>query len=899
MNIKTLRMYLFASMSLMFAVPLVAADLVVEQNPFDYLNDELVASQDQRLFDVNIDQMGPSIFMICDDLFWTVKDVQNVLLKLELHEDQKQSQKSIAEIKKFMSEGEEKHAGASLLKNKLKILFNVFGAPGHKTADYPDWLVYSSGLPPFAADADPVKVVTQFVDPWVVAPVSKKIVVNRMVEKKALDEAIFYKKKFEKIPFSFLYKPYQSKVPSLSLLLGGVFWLWVAKKGLGAAVGATRFLAHRSASLKKIELTETQLEFADSAELLVGPAVALVSADGRYWTFEQIIDFIKCIKTGKLDTKKDSEEKGICEQMYHGFFGEDRDQVVDPEVMRERCIGVMKLLVPSVECNPNSFMSYARAHFSEDFDLNMRRNALIWIRRWAAFIVTDKVPDDLLGSDFIKANIPKAGYKLIVERLDAFLRGARYVPKKLKDLLLKLKKGEAADIRGLGLRNDLAGVAKKINACPESFWDTLPVWKLFFDSKKCFAPFVFDELKIRQAEDCLLDSDLCMALRAVRGAGLYPYPYIHFIPKQPLVEDAEAPAESIRPAARRRISVESSHASWPQMRDGVQDDKDRFVVPVFMWHATGASWYPQRDFDFTPEDLGHRYYRGYHQAGALAASVIRIKPKGRNLIFVGKSLPVSSYDAVDFKTKNLTTIEGDVKILHLGNVPAGLLGAIAEKHERSHFTATYAENLDDRASYPWLSLRDIAQATGCEIEFCNFRSSSSLHLKQDASYYPDEMFRDEDFFKDKTTSEAEANCGYGEYLITCFKCSYGYDLCHQNPVHECEGGTYQLCKTCNKLCMTGCSFLRAEYCLTHFGQCPIGSLGCDRRKYCETHSGYCHRQKTGCEIKDVQGCVTHCRPVTGTLGTAPCRRVMYLRCKSAEDAQTVRKYLKKIGYMHR
>ena len=903
MNIKALRMYLFAFIGLMFVPPLLAADQVVEQNPFDYVNEDAVAAQDQQLFDVNKDQMGPSIFMILDDLFWTVKDVQNVLLKLELHEDQKQSQKSITDIKKFMAEGEEKHEGASLLKNKLKILFNVFGAQGHQKSDYSDWLVYSAGLPPLAADADPVKIVSEFVDPWVVAPVSKKIVVNRMVEKKALDEAISYKKKFEKIPFPFLYKPYKSKVPSLGLILDGLVCLWVAKKGLEGIVGVKNFLVDRSAGLKKFELTDAQLEFADSAELLVGPAIALISHDKKsYWTFEQIREFIKLLHSGKLDTVKDSSDKGICEQMYHGFFGEDKDEVVDREVMRERCIAVVKLLVPSVECNPHSLMSYAKAYRSEVYDLGMRKNALIWVRRWAAFILSNKVPDALLGGDFVKANIPRTGYALSAQKMDGFLRqlGSSYAPKKFDDLVLNLSKKEAAAFQQISLENDLEDVAKRINVCPDSFWDTLPVWKIFFNGKNCFAPFVLDAGHVRKTEDCDIASDLCMALRAVRGARLYPYPYIYFVAKKTDVPGApEAAIPARQPAAgRRRVSCESSYASWPKAEDGVQADQDRFVVPVFMWHATGASWNPLGDFDFTREDSRYAYYGGYDETGAAAANVIRVKPTGRNLIFVGKSLPVSSYDA-SFKRKNLTSIEGDVKILHLGGLSTGQFAAIREKNIRNYFGATYAWEQDDMASYPWLSVRDIAQATGCEIEFCNFRSSKSLHLKQDVSYYPDAMFSDADYFKDKITSEAEVTCGYRQHHGPCYGCGAPYS-CSADPIHACKGGTYKFCKTCNKACQSDCSFLSETYCFTHQMRCVTGKDGCDQYVTCQKHRFlYCHFEKTSCDIKDINGCVTHARPVAGTMGTAPCRRVMYLRCKSAEDAQKVRLYLKKIGYMHR
>lgn len=178
------------------------ADKPEVENPFDYLAAD-PAVEPERLFNVNIDEMGPAIFVTAQGCFWTVTDIQNALLSLEALGDNHQLYKMRDDLKKFMVLGAEKYQEESALKNALVNTLRGLGMPGHVFTDFPEWLFWIEGIASQPPQGDVLEYLKAFVDPWAVDLESKNITPSQELSAPELAAAIAARKKFEEIPFPF------------------------------------------------------------------------------------------------------------------------------------------------------------------------------------------------------------------------------------------------------------------------------------------------------------------------------------------------------------------------------------------------------------------------------------------------------------------------------------------------------------------------------------------------------------------------------------------------------------------------------------------------------------------------------------------------------------------------
>lgn len=119
-------MKFLSRISFIFFIPVVfstallsGVDSQVVENQYDYLADGDVAGKAERFFNVNTDEIGPLVFMVAQGFFWTINDLQNALLSLEVMSDGRQINKVLTDLKKFIALGPEKHLEESLLKNTI------------------------------------------------------------------------------------------------------------------------------------------------------------------------------------------------------------------------------------------------------------------------------------------------------------------------------------------------------------------------------------------------------------------------------------------------------------------------------------------------------------------------------------------------------------------------------------------------------------------------------------------------------------------------------------------------------------------------------------------------------------------------------------------------------------
>ena len=231
------------------------------------------------LFNVNKDDIGPSIFLIVKGssqektVFWTVDDAKVLLAKIQLMEDEKKRAVALRDIKKFMAAGLQKYEINTALGNRLAIMFNVFEIPSRSLADYADWFVFNKNLLVLSLDDDACLRIAEFVDPYAFGP-QKQITENRLLSKDDFVAALALKKDFMKQPFAFFYKPKAFLPVSFTTVKRFA-------KGAAAVVGVTTvavFLNNVrtwSNSLGNIIFTSSQEKLLKKAAHLNGPSVAL------------------------------------------------------------------------------------------------------------------------------------------------------------------------------------------------------------------------------------------------------------------------------------------------------------------------------------------------------------------------------------------------------------------------------------------------------------------------------------------------------------------------------------------------------------------------------------------------------------------------------------------------
>lgn len=561
------------------------------ENPFEYLAADATGDVGASLFNVNVDEMGPALFMTANGFFWTVRDVQNALKKLEVLGEQRQINKIITDVIKFMQSGPERHTEESLLKNSLATAFRGLGQNGHDFKDFPGWHVCVQGIAPALTNPDQIAGLKAVVDPWTIAPKSKKIILSKDLSDEAQAAAILARKNFQTIPFPFLYRIASASVDTAAWIKKIVWYgglLWGGSKVFG--VGNARVNDY----VKEVQSPEVQdhlVADAQDALHLSGPAVALYSFEkapknkkitvikkpgnvpcdgvaGSFWTFDQIAAYRKFLA-------KNPEKLNEVHDALFVDIG-----AVSPFKKLQRMGVVLRLLVPSSDYDPLSLVAKMHAVWDKKRKyqhVGAMGRELVWLYRWAWFFAgrkteSDECPKDLLWVDLQDEDIPKKTFQAVQSLVQNSLSDCGFEPHAFasvcnasaragKSVVFYDERKKAAQKINeyFNLYERLAGDPARLLINP---FHTMPFWSVLYsvsaDRGGC-APFAFEHDKdVSTVVDAECADGVAQAVLVARLKQYYPYAYFGFRAFKADSDDAAAggdadPVPGVRrPAVPRR-----------------------------------------------------------------------------------------------------------------------------------------------------------------------------------------------------------------------------------------------------------------------------------------------------------------------------------------------------------
>ena len=719
------------------------------ENPYDYLSEGYTAAHAERFFNVNTDEMGPAVFMIAQGSFWTVKDVQNALLSLEVMSDKRQVNKVFNDLKKFIAQGPEKHLEESLLKNTIAATLKGLGQQGHALSDFPDWRVCVDGIAPAFTQEDVIAWVKEFIDPWVVAPKSKKIILSNQLPADQRSAAISLRKKFEEIPFPFLYRLKETTARAGFPFKKMVWYFALVYGALKVKGSCSARLADYTATVKDMPTTECIQEISKKNRHLVGPAVALYCVDllqvavasegiltldvkkpgnkdcnvsGAYWTFEQFAAYKKLLFA--------SPEK--LENLYTNLFGHGQHSV---ELMKYRIDCVLKLLVPSVEYNPFDASAKCAALFNKD---RKHRHAsdngkeLKWLYRWAWFYArteTDlavECDQSLLGADLSADGIPKKLYAEVEKLIQGSMRELNVVPTPFKDV----KNTDALQARSVVFRDPRKVASAELLKLLELYHDDsngksarlwtqnlyhqMPFWNVLYNTAtgagNC-SPCIFDGTTIKPQNASHLDHFVI----AARVQRCYPYAYFGFSPFRKKSEGGAAEGSSDVPAGATTRGVPPRRA--------VIAGASTCAIPVDASYRTSPEHKVCDILAFSSAQNEAVWDRNYD--GSKHKAVIQVNPDGK-ITFVGA--PFTTISTAPAAPTD------DIFIFQSGKCSAEQKKIFEDRltylrnnycwHPGSFVYPSFSCSQQE-APELWLSLKKIARETGCQIEMCTTYDQSN------------------------------------------------------------------------------------------------------------------------------------------------------------------------------
>lgn len=580
------------------------------------------------------------------------------------------------------------------------------------------------------------------------SPKGKTILETKQLQPKERTAAIAQRKRFEELPFPFLYRLKETTARAGFPIKKGLFFV-------AALYGAYRVgglcadrLSGYEAEIQTTPAHAKILLLSERNMHLVGPAIALyrltsksspeliiknknsvdAGVDGVFWTFEQFADYKKKLFGSSEQLKN----------LYEKLFGVSQ---ASAELMKDRVSGVLNLLVPSVDYNPRaafeklSVMANPNKKYKHISD---NGKELRWLYRWAWFYGrTDKTCDCdplLLGADFSFDDIPKKLYSEVEAIIQENMQVFKIEPTAFKSVSNEAKFSKrtvvfrdprnAASAELLRLFRLYQGFLddKSVTVWLENLYhQQMPYWDVLYNtSTGCGvrSPFMFNGQTITniKQESTFLDHFVI----AARASMCYPYPYFGFSVFSVTREDRTGFAASDdspeRPAGTRR-----PHSSYAKP-DLEPDLTYRTDAACKVCDIDGFSAY---DKQALYDDNDRSTYVG---------KIIRIKPDGE-IIFEGDMFTAISThvmgatdDIYILQTTKLSAAQReDLQKLKKIKVDSG-------KFFHPGRVERYQPSLKKRENPGmWVSLRAVAAATQCEFEMCTDLADGSfeyaVHLR--------------------------------------------------------------------------------------------------------------------------------------------------------------------------